>query len=139
MPETIAVFIPIIFFIVTGFVLSLALQLRSKEKQLMIEKGLSPEQIMEFFKAKEKDSKNKFYLLKGGIILIFLVIFGIIGNMIDRSYFFYWESHQGDRWFHDDPVYGVWFAFLGIGIGALVAHFAAKKAEAAEAAKNGMN
>jgi hypothetical protein len=131
MEGTIAVFIPIIITIVIGFVISLALQLKSKEKQIMIDKGLSPDQILEFFKAKEKDSKNKFYLLKGGIILIFLVIFGIIGNMIDRTYFNFAE--------HDDPVYGVWFAFLGLGIGAIVAHFVGKKAEAIEVAKNSVN
>jgi hypothetical protein len=129
MESTIAVFIPIIFFLVFGFVISISLMLRSKEKQMMIEKGLSAEQIMEFFRQKEKDSKNKYYLLKSGIILIFLVIGGVIGNMIDRAFFFQYEIFEGRRLYHDDPVYGVWFAFLGLGIGAIVAHFVAKKAE----------
>lgn len=134
MEGTIAVFIPIIFMVVLGLVIATALQLKSKEKQMMIEKGLSPEQMIEVLKSKEKDSKNNFLLLKGGIILIFLVIGGIAGNMIDRAFFYTYES--GERFYHEDPVYGVWIAFLGLGIGAVVAHFVSKKMEDAAEKKN---
>ncbi len=127
MEGTIAVFIPIIMVLVTGLVIVTLLYLRFKEKQIMIEKGLSPEQMIDLLKTKERDSKNKYYLLKSGIILIFLVIFGIIGNMIDRAFFNYMDNSQG--YYHDDPVYGVWLAFLGLGIGAVAAHFIARKLE----------
>jgi hypothetical protein len=133
MEGTIAVFIPIIFIVVIGLVVAVALQLKSKEKQMMLEKGLSPEQMVELLKAKERDSKNGYYLLKGGIILIFLVIGGIIGNMIDRAFFY---TYEGGHFYHEDPVYGVWIAFLGLGIGAVAAHFIARKVEIAEEKRN---
>lgn len=125
---TIAEFIPIIFFLVTGLVIITTVYFKSREKQLMIEKGLSAEQIFQLMNTKEKEGKNKFYLLKGGVILIFLVIGGIIGNMIDRAYFYQWKTFEdGTKYFSDEPVYGVWLAFLGLGIGAIVAHFIAEK------------
>lgn len=120
--------IPIIFFVVSGFVIALIFQLKSKEKQMMIEKGLSAEQMVELLKSKEKDGRNRYLMLKVGIILIFLVIGGIVGNMIDRTFFSNYSGHYYDN----DPVYGVWFAFLGLGIGAVAAHFIAKKVEIAE-------
>ena len=47
MEGTIAVFIPIISVIVTGLVLVTWFYFRSKEKQMMIEKGMSYEQMIE--------------------------------------------------------------------------------------------
>lgn len=132
MEATIAVFIPIIFVIVTGLVIVTIAYLKSKEKQLMIEKGLSTEQMVELLTARSKDAKNKYYLLKSGIVLIFLVLGGIIGNIIDRAFFFSYESFGGSRIYHDDPVYGVWLAFLGLGIGSVVAHFISVKVEKKE-------
>jgi len=133
MEETIAVFIPIIFIIVTGLVVVTHFYLKSKEKQLMIEKGLSTEQMIELLAAREKDKHQNFILLKSGVIIIFLVIGGIIGSLIDRAYFFQWRTFEdGTRYYADDPVYGVWLAFLGLGIGAVVAHFIANKKEKEE-------
>ena len=51
MEGTIAVFIPIVMFLVIGLVLVTFFYFRSREKQLMIEKGLSYEQMMELLKA----------------------------------------------------------------------------------------
>lgn len=70
--ETIAVFIPIIFLLVTGLVISTAIYLRSREKQMLIEKGLSPDQIKEFFA--EKKNRDPYVMTKIGIVSIF---FGI--------------------------------------------------------------
>ncbi|PJA96968.1 MAG: hypothetical protein CO129_03665 [Ignavibacteriales bacterium CG_4_9_14_3_um_filter_34_10] len=129
MEGTIAVFIPIIFILVTGLVIITTVYFKSREKQLMIEKGLTPEQIFELINIKEKENKNKFLLLKGGIITIFLVIGGIIGSLIDRAYFYHYEIWEGQKILHDDHEYGVWLAFLGLGIGAVLAHFVSIRLE----------
>ena len=136
MEAVIAVFIPIIITIVVGLVITLAIYFKSKEKQMMIEKGLSTEQMFELLHSREKERRNGYYMLKGGIILVFSVTGGIIGSMIDRAYFGYWETYEGGRYYHDDPVYGVWLTFLGIGIGAIVAHFISRKMEAKDSAQN---
>ncbi len=70
MEGVIAIFIPIISIIVTGLVLVTYFYFKSKEKQMMIEKGMSYEQMMEFMKSR----KNPYTMLKIGIVLIF---FGI--------------------------------------------------------------
>jgi lipoprotein signal peptidase len=132
MVPVIGLMVPIILFIVVGFVIALVFQLKSKEKQMMIEKGLSTEQIVELLKSKDRDAKNRYYMLKGGIILIFLVIGGIIGNMIDRAFYFKYENFAGSNYYDGDTVYGVWIAFLGLGVGAVAAHFIAKKVEMTE-------
>jgi uncharacterized membrane protein len=75
--EVVAVFIPIIFFIVTGLVMVTFFYFRSREKQMLIEKGLSSEEIKTFYDKK----KDPFALLKIGIICVFFGIglgFGIM-------------------------------------------------------------
>ena len=58
-PEVIGAFIPIIFIIVTGLIIVSVVHLRSKEKQMLIEKGFSADQIREFFQRTGK-RKNRF-------------------------------------------------------------------------------
>lgn len=70
MEREIAVFIPIIFLLVSGLTLVTYLFFKSREKQMLIEKGLPPEAIKEFYESK----KDPFRLLKIGVIIIF---FGI--------------------------------------------------------------
>jgi hypothetical protein len=132
MVPVLGIMVPIIFFIVVGFVIALVFQLKSKEKQMMIEKGLSTEQMVELLKSKEKDNRNRFLMLKGGIILIFLVIGGIIGDLIDRAFYFKYENFSGSHYYDGSANYSVWLAFLGLGIGAVAAHFIAKKYEITE-------
>ncbi len=67
MAETTAVFIPIVMFLVIGLVLVTYIYFRSRERQMMIEKGMSAEQIAELFKSK----KNPYTILKIGIITVF--------------------------------------------------------------------
>ena len=50
----IGVFVPIILFIVTGLVLVTFFYLRSKEKQMLIEKGLSSDEIKTFYDRKKR-------------------------------------------------------------------------------------
>ena len=58
-------FIPIVLFIVAGAVFISWIYYRSKEKQMMIEKGMSYEQMVEFLKAK----RNPYNVLKIGIVI----------------------------------------------------------------------
>ena len=68
--EVIAVFIPIVAVLVTGLVLVTFFYLRSRERQMLIDKGLSAESIKEFFEGR----KDPYRLLKIGIVT---VAFGI--------------------------------------------------------------
>lgn len=130
MEEVIAVFIPIVITIVTGIVLISYFYQKSRENQLMIEKGLSAEQIVALINARHKDKNRRYFLLKGGIIIIFLVIGGIIGSLLDQAFVYGWKTFSdGSKYYADDPVYAVWLAFLGIGIGAVTAHFVSLKYE----------
>ena len=79
--EVVAVFIPIIFFIVTGLVLVTFFYFRSKEKQMLIEKGLSSEEIKTFYDKK----KDPFVLMKLGIISVFFGIGLGIGLMLQEN------------------------------------------------------
>jgi len=63
MEGVIAVFIPIIITLVVGLVLISSLYFRSKEKQMMMDKGLSYEQMMELLKVKT----DHLFTLKAGI------------------------------------------------------------------------
>jgi predicted histidine transporter YuiF (NhaC family) len=52
--------------LIVGLVIALFFYFRSKERQMMIEKGLSPEQITELFKSK----RNPYTWLKLGVIIV---------------------------------------------------------------------
>jgi uncharacterized membrane protein len=64
----IAIFVPIILFIVIGLVMVTFFYLRSKEKQMLIEKGLSSDEIKTFYDRKKSDP---YILMKIGIVCIF--------------------------------------------------------------------
>ncbi len=69
MEDIIAVFIPIIFILVIGLGYITFIFYRSRERQMLIEKGLSGEEIKQFFNMKKE--KDYFILLKIGFIAIF--------------------------------------------------------------------
>jgi uncharacterized membrane protein len=79
--DVVGVFIPIIFFIVTGLVMVTFFYFRSKEKQMLIEKGLSSDEIKTFYERK----KDPFVLMKIGIISIFFGIGLGIGLMMQEN------------------------------------------------------
>lgn len=85
--ELVAVFIPIIFILVTGFVIITYFYLRGKERFLLIERGLTSEEIKEFYKSK----KDEFILLKIGIIVFFFGLglgFGLmLLDMTDKEFY----------------------------------------------------
>lgn len=77
----IAVFIPIITVLVVGLILIAFIYYRSRERQILIEKGLDAQSIKEYFERK----RDTYRLLKIGIIA---VAFGIglgIGMMLQDS------------------------------------------------------
>ena len=77
MEGTIAVFIPIIMFLIIGLIVVTAIYYRSRERQMLIDKGLSAEHMKKFFEQK----RDPFWLLKVGIICIFFGIGLGIGLM----------------------------------------------------------
>lgn len=109
MEAVIAVFIPIILFLVIGLVMVISIFYKSKEKQMLIEKGLSAEEIKKFF----EDKRDPFILLKIGIISIFFGLGLGFGMMLERS-------NTGDYWI---PL----FLFTFTGIGFVVANLVGNK------------
>ena len=109
MPEVIAVFIPIIITLVVGSVLIIYFYLKSKEKQILIEKGLSTEEIKKFFEQK----RDGLLLMKIGIISIaFGIGLGVGLFMQDVSSKDYWVPLS---------------LFVGTGIGFVVANVMSDK------------
>ncbi len=67
MEGVIAVFIPIVMFLVFGIIIITFVYFRSRERQMLIEKGLSAEEMKLFFEQK----RDPYMMLKIGIISIF--------------------------------------------------------------------
>lgn len=118
--------IPIIMFLVIGLVIVTYVYFRSKEKQMMIEKGLSYEQMVELLRTK----RDPFIMLKLGIIILF------VGLGIGMGFLFQnWTATGVDRW-GDHDVQGEWMGFWVVamtGLGFITAFLATRKL------KNGNN
>ena len=65
----IEVLVPIILILVVGIVLVTFYYLRSRERQLLIEKGLDAESIKEFFNSRRSE-RSSYNLMKIGIIAV---------------------------------------------------------------------
>jgi uncharacterized membrane protein len=105
MNENVVVFfVPIISVIVTGMVLVTYFYLKSKEKQMLIEKGLSAEEMKDFYTKK----KDPFVLLKIGIIALFFGIGLGFGLMLQ-------EKTDNDFWVP-------FLLFTSTGVGFIVAN-----------------
>jgi hypothetical protein len=111
----IALFIPIITVVTIGLILITAIYFRSRERQMLIEKGLSADQIKEFFQNKRKDNQ---VLLKIGIICFFFGLGLGIGIMLNS--------------YNDEDYWVPLLLFTMTGIGFVVAHLAARKLERPE-------
>ena len=86
----IGVFVPIILFIVIGLVLVTFFYLRSKEKQMLIEKGLSSDEIKTFYDRKKRDpyilmKRDPYILMKIGIVSVFFGIGLGFGLMLQEN------------------------------------------------------
>jgi len=109
MPEVIAVFIPIIITLVVGIVIVVHIYLQSREKQILIEKGLSTDEIKKFLEQKH----DGLGLLKIGIISIaFGIGLGFGMFMEDTTSKEYWIPLS---------------LFIGTGIGFVVANVITEK------------
>lgn len=107
--EVIAVFIPIVMTLVAGLVLVTYYYLRSRERQMLIDKGLSADSIKEFFESK----RDPYKMMKVGIIS---VAFGISLGL--------------GLWLHDLTSKDYWtpFSIFTItGLGFVVANVVANK------------
>lgn len=109
MHEVVAVFIPIIMFLVIGAVLTIYFFLKSKEKQMLIEKGLSAEEIKKFFEEK----RDGLGLMKIGVISIFFGLGLGFGMMLE-------DATSKEYWIP-------FLLFVGTGIGFVVANVIADK------------
>ena len=107
--DVVAVFITIIMTILIGAVLIIYFYLKSKEKQMLIEKGLSAEEIKKFFEEK----RDGLWLMKIGIISIFFGLGLGIGMMLqDATTKEYWIPFS---------------LFVGTGIGFVIANVLSDK------------
>jgi hypothetical protein len=98
-PAVIGVFIPIVLFLVTGLIWVTSLYFKSRERQMLIDKGLDAQSIKEFFEQKH----DPYTLMKWGIIIL---AFGIglgLGLMLQ-------DYTNEDYW-----IVLLMFAFTGIG------------------------
>ncbi|MEO8232156.1 MAG: DUF6249 domain-containing protein [Ignavibacteriota bacterium] len=107
--ELIAVFIPIIMTLVVGAIFIVYFFLKSKEKQMLIEKGLSTEEIKKFFEEKRDD----LWLMKIGIISIFFGLGLGFGMMLE-------DATSKQYWI---PL----SLFVGTGIGFVLANVISEK------------
>jgi len=110
--------VPIVMFIVTGAVLITFIFYRSREKQMVIERGLDIEVIREIFKKKE----YPYALLKSGIIILFFGL-GLGIGLLLQVYTFV------EEWIP-------FLIFVGTGIGFITASIIGKKFEDRDKAIN---
>ena len=108
----VAIIVPMTFMLVTGLVLALFIQTRAKEKQLLIERGLTPEQMMEFYAKKEKPNNSTIWL-KIGILSIALGLGIGVGNLLEE-------------WFRMEELIAL-AIFVFLGAGFIAAFFVARK------------
>lgn len=101
------VLIPLTIFIATAAVLITWIYYRSKEKQMMIEKGMTPEQMIQFLNSRKKISPQ--VLLKIGIIIICFSVGMAIGLLVDE--------YGGPQAFVPFPI------IFSIGLGFIIAYY----------------
>lgn len=112
-PVYIGAFIPIILFLVTGVILVTLIYYKSREKQMMIEKGLSPEEMSKFLERKGRLSP--YTMLKIGIVTIFFGLGLGFGMMV--------EEYSGAD--YAVPL----FLFTLTGLGFVISFFVVEKLE----------
>ena len=118
------VLVPIIFIIAVAATTMTFVFYRSKEKQMLIEKGMSYQEMAEYLKSAKK-SRDNFILLKLGVIIIFFGV-GMGAGMLLA------EATGFDEWIG-------FLVVTSIGAGFLAAHYISKREEAKLPNGNGNN
>ncbi len=116
--EVVAVFIPIVSAIVIGLAFVTWIYFRSKEKQMIIDRGLDTELVKALFEKK----KSPYALLKIGVVVLFFGIGLGVGLLI--------EVYTG---------VGQWIPFLlfaGVGLGFILAFVIGRKFEEKDKTNN---
>lgn len=82
-------FIPIVAIIFTfgipGVIIFWAIQSKHRERMKLIEKGLTPEEVREYFRNADKKPKNPYSTLKWGILFLFLGIGFFLANILEYT------------------------------------------------------
>lgn len=121
--------IPIVMFLVIGLVLSLYFFFRSKDRQLIIEKGLSPELIENLFRSR----RNPFIWLKVGIITACGSLGVILGNFLMWQYPEHWWDDELNKAIASPNESMMAFSiFFMIGVGFVLAFLLSRKMEREE-------
>ncbi len=107
----VGVFVPIILFLVIGLVIVVSVYFRSRERQMLIEKGLDAQSMKEFFENK----KDPYVLMKIGIISFGFGIGLGIGLMLKE--------------YTDQEFWVPFLLFTFTGLGFVTANFIANKLE----------
>lgn len=122
-------FIPIIMFLVIGVVISLYFFFRSKDRQLIIEKGLSPEMIQNMFRYKW----NPYLWLKVGVVTACGSLGILIGNYLMWAFPLHYREYESARSYtEENPTMMVFSIFFMVGIGFILAFFLSRKMEREE-------
>ncbi len=82
-------FVPVIAIIFTfgipGIIIFWAINSKHRERMKLIERGLTPEEVREYFKDSDKKPKNPFSTLKWGLLFLFLGVGFLISNILEYT------------------------------------------------------
>lgn len=82
-------FVPVIAIIFTfgipGIIIFWAINSKHRERMKLIERGLTPEEVREYFKDADKKPKNPFSTLKWGLLFLFLGVGFLISNILEYT------------------------------------------------------
>lgn len=104
--KTIPIFGIIFTFGIPGIIIFWAIYSKHRERMRLIEKGLTPEEVKNYFSSPEKQMRphNPFKALKWGILLLFLGAGIFVANVLEQK-----------MDFNDGITFGVVLLFLGAG------------------------
>lgn len=121
--------VPIVLFLVVGVVLALYFYFRSKDRQLIIEKGMSPEIVNNMFKYRW----NPYIWLKVGVVVSFGSLGILIGNTLMWAFpNHYWDSELNRAIPEENATMMVFSIFFFIGLGFVTAFYLSRKMEREE-------
>jgi Na+/glutamate symporter len=99
---------------VVGCVIATWVYLRSREKQLLINQGVPPEQIAEMWKRNTRS--NPYLMLKIGVIVAFFGFALLVGNVVEE-------------WFDTNDGVPIFIVFMFLGLGIIAASLIGKRLE----------